>query len=690
MTRPTLLLHGNFFRPSGFTYVNQKLEAGLRARGWNVVRAANDGAPDEPTPVMPTDLYLFHGDPYQFLPAPARLRVCFAHWEYLRLPRAWRKGLNETFDLVIAPSHASARVYAASGVKIPIVVFPAAFDPREFHPRVPAWDAPTHKNFRFVHLGGAHQRRGTDILLAAYAAEFSAHDDVALILKAFHYEHHRAWLEQQLRAYESPDAPAIVYVRETFDSVAPIFAASDVGVYPLRAECFGLPVLECIAGGRRVIVTRGTALDDFCSDANADFIEAHIVEQDDHTHYEPAVTQLRAWMRRAYERGKPDAAQQTRVAATVAPRTWEHSLDVLADALTARLQNASRAMTVQPAPRKEKIFPDAFRFLVVAPAFLDWDLGTYLTNILRAQQLQTDTFAYRDSGDRYSTNVKLRAHVEQTRPDVIIGLKLDNIEADTLEAVRAMGCRVVLWHVDCFDENIPPQMARLVPAVDAFLITAQGMVEKYAALSKTPVHWLYEGVYTSAFPDVEIPAPQLPLYQSQVAFVGNLLHPPVKDESLALRRFRLLERVSEKFALKIWGVQGNPSARARWGNRSPLIEWHAHHAELVKICRASDIVLGLNTINTIPLYFSNRVFLTLACGGFLLTHYVPRMQEMFTNHEHLVWFHSDDECLELMAHYLARPKERARIAAAGKQWTRAKYRMETQIEKLLRVVEALI
>lgn len=689
MTRPTLLLHGNWNRPSGFTYINRKLEHGLRARDFEVRLAPNDGASDTPVPVAPPDIYLFHGDPYEFLPAPARLRACFAHWEYLQLPGAWTGALNENFDLVIAPSQVSARVYQASGVKIPWIVFPAAVDIREFHPGASAWNAPTQKQFRFVHLGGAHQRRGTDVLLAAYAAEFSGHDDVALIVKAFHYEHHRTWLEQQLRAFEAPDAPEIVYVRDTFDSAAPVFAAADVGVYPLRAECFGLPVLECIAGGRRVIVTRGTALDDFCSDANADFVKARRVESGDHTFLEPDILRLRALMRRAYECGKPTAAAQARVAATVANWTWEHSLDILADALHEHLKGAHRTLFRNPLPPARKTVPGAQRFLVIAPAFLDWDLGTYVANVLRARGLETDTFAYRSAGDRYSTNIKLRAHAEHTRPDIIIGLKLDNIEAETIQELRAAGSRVALWHVDCFDENIPPQPARLVPAVDAFFVTAQGMVEKYAALSATPVHWLYEGVFTQAFPDVEIPAPQIPLYQSQVAFVGNLLHPPVADETLALRRFTLLERVSEQFELKIWGVQGNPASRARWGSRSPLIEWHAHHVELVKICRAAGIVLGLNTINTIPLYFSNRVFLTLACGGFLLTHYVPQMETMFSNHEHLVWFHSDDECLELIAHYLRRPLDRARIAAAGKQWTRENYRIETQIEKLLRVMREL-
>ena len=121
---------------------------------------------------------------------------------------------------------------------------------------------------------------------------------------------------------------------------------------------------------------------------------------------------------------------------------------------------------------------------------------------------------------------------------------------------------MALWHVDCFDETIPAQTARLVPQVDVGFITAKGMLAQYAALSKTPVHWLFEGAFLPGFSPVEIPPAQQPLYQAEVAFVGNLLHPPVQDPTLALRRFQLLERVSAQYNLKIWGVQGNPQARA--------------------------------------------------------------------------------------------------------------------------------
>src|SRR5262249_18513973 len=81
-------------------------------------------------------------------------------------------------------------------------------------------------------------------------------------------------------------------------------------------------------------------------------------------------------------------------------------------------------------------------------------------------------------------------------------------------------------------------------------------------------------------------------------------------------------------------------------------------------------------------YFSNRTFLTLASGGFHLTGYVPGLETMFDDHRHLVWYRSDDECLDLIAHYLDRPAERAAIAAEGQRHVRERYPLAGQVRRL--------
>lgn len=343
------MLHGNFKRPCGFTVINKRLAQALAQCGFDIWQMPID---DDtlPLPHGLPDVYLFHGDPYDFRYAPGRINGVFLHWEYLQLPEEWVRKINATYDFVVAPSQPSLEVYAQSGVNLPLFLFSAAVNQAEVHPDVEPWLAPTQKSFRFVHLGGAHARRGTDLLLQAYAEEFSAADDVALILKAFHYEHHRAWLATHLAQFKAPNAPEIVYVHETLPSVVGVFTASDVGVYPLRAECFGLPVLECIASGRRVVVPRGTGLDQFCSDMNADFVRAEHEEAGEKTGLIPSVAHLRRLMRTAYERGKPSRAEQGKTAVSVQHFTWQNSTQQLATSLKQHLRQGPPTAKFDPLP----------------------------------------------------------------------------------------------------------------------------------------------------------------------------------------------------------------------------------------------------------------------------------------------------------------------------------------------------
>ena len=76
-------------------------------------------------------------------------------------------------------------------------------------------------------------------------------------------------------------------------------------------------------------------------------------------------------------------------------------------------------------------------------------------------------------------------------------------------------------------------------------------------------------------------------------------------------------------------------------------------------------MLGRDWNTGVGWYFSNRTWFTLGCRGFLLTNYVPGLEDIFENHDQLVWYRSTEECLELIRHYLERPDERRRISESG-------------------------
>jgi|GEM_PF-4374037 len=64
-------------------------------------------------------------------------------------------------------------------------------------------------------------------------------------------------------------------------------------------------------------------------------------------------------------------------------------------------------------------------------------------------------------------------------------------------------------------------------------------------------------------------------------------------------------------------------------------------------------------------FTSGRTFRTLMSGAFLLIRYFPGIENIFVNHRHLVWFHSDAEGLRSIEYYLTHADEREQIAHQG-------------------------
>src|SRR6185295_15420399 len=93
----------------------------------------------------------------------------------------------------------------------------------------------------------------------------------------------------------------VLWIHAETRSLAPYFAAANVGVFPHRGEGFGLPILECIASGRPVIATRGTGPDAFCNRSNSWPIRTRRVRRNGRVELEPDWNHLRALLRAAYE-----------------------------------------------------------------------------------------------------------------------------------------------------------------------------------------------------------------------------------------------------------------------------------------------------------------------------------------------------------------------------------------------------
>jgi hypothetical protein len=161
-------------------------------------------------------------------------------------------------------------------------------------------------------------------------------------------------------------------------------------------------------------------------------------------------------------------------------------------------------------------------------------------------------------------------------------------------------------------------------------------------------------------------------FGSDIAFVG-------KPKPL---RINLINKINERFDLKVYGP-GWKGTGISIGRNAITPRSYA------QVCAGTSVMLGADVVRDVPLCFSNRTYIIMGCGGFLLTSYVPGLEEIFENRKHLVWYESDEECLELIDYYLKNPDERRVIADEGYRHVHEHYTYDHFVKRLLDTVSGL-
>jgi Glycosyl transferases group 1 len=160
-------------------------------------------------------------------------------------------------------------------------------------------------------------------------------------------------------------------------------------------------------------------------------------------------------------------------------------------------------------------------------------------------------------------------------------------------------------------------------------------------------------------------------WASEVAFIGR----PSTDY-----RIELLKSIQQRFYLKAWG--------ARWqkfGISCPKVRIYPE--EYARICYATPIMIGCDYNHETDSYFSNRTWITLGCGGFLLTSYQIGLENIFTKGHHLEWYHGREECLDLIDYYLKHEDQRRRIARNGYEFAHAHRTYDVVMDEVLSHIE---
>ncbi|KAJ01639.1 hypothetical protein PM02_18220 [Sulfitobacter mediterraneus] len=325
-------IEGPFDSSYSLAAVNRETARALRRANWPVALFSAEG----PGPYEPDLAYLkSHPDLLPLMQAADRLtettaditsrnmfpprcddmrsRYNLLHgyaWEETGFPTTYRRDINAHLQGLLVTSPHVRRVFINAGIRVPITVVGNGVDHLKTRPARLPFALPKRK-FRILHVSSCFPRKGTDVLLKAYAEAFAgdskAEKEVCLIIKTHDNPHNTIAADVAALQADHPILPPIVV--ETTDlspaQLQRLYKKANLLVAPSRAEGFCLPIAEAVLAGTPVLTTGWSGQTIFRDNPMVKFIDYHFESAGSHLETsnsvwaEPSVSHLASLLRTA-------------------------------------------------------------------------------------------------------------------------------------------------------------------------------------------------------------------------------------------------------------------------------------------------------------------------------------------------------------------------------------------------------
>lgn len=297
--------------------------------------------------------------PDQFHRGFGNYHIGYTMFEVDRISDVWVVMCNK-MDEVWVPSTFNYHTFSKSGVDSKkLKVMPFGVDAELFNPKVEKLKLlGTEDKFVFFSDFQWSIRKGWDVLLEAYYAEFDRGEDVCLVLKVYEAlpgaPQSEAVILNDVKSIKrkfSKALPKVLWFRHMIeDSRMPnLYKAADCFVMPTRGEGWNLPLIQAMSMEIPSIVTNWSAHTDFATESNAYMIDFEMIETHssllwhpgyrDAFYANPSVEHTRALMRQVY-----DKHEEAKVKAEIGRDeilkewTWKHA----AKRIVKRLEEVQR------------------------------------------------------------------------------------------------------------------------------------------------------------------------------------------------------------------------------------------------------------------------------------------------------------------------------------------------------------
>jgi len=273
----------------------------------------------------------------------------------------------QNYEEIWTTSNWSASILRKYVKNKPIYAVCTGVDPELYCETGPKFDfKPNIKGFVFLSVFAWNYRKGWDVLCKAYFDEFSAQDDVSLLIMSRYQsgksKHHREKIkldiENVMKDFPNKDMPHLVRLNQVIaeKDMPKLYRAAHAFVLSSRGEGGGLPSLESSMCGLPLIMTNCSGQQDYLRENNSYMIEIDKLNKIQpgqfNIHYWdgqefPMLTspyvhdQLKRAMRRAYENKEESKQKNKNMQELILNNfTWKHT----AQSASARIEEIQKRM----------------------------------------------------------------------------------------------------------------------------------------------------------------------------------------------------------------------------------------------------------------------------------------------------------------------------------------------------------
>ena len=267
------------------------------------------------------------------------------------------------------------------------------------------------------------------------------------------------------------------------------------------------------------------------------------------------------------------------------------------------------------------------------------------------------------------------AIIKKENIDTVLISKAPELTVYNLSELKAAtGCKIIWWTFDYMAARGNREWFISLAQLSDMCFMTDGTDEdgfyKKHGVNRIELHQGFDPHIHRPYEDYNNYKEDAEKYTCDVAFLGSMYTSRRKE----LRRF-LQSNYHESF--KYWGRDYAVDTE-QWGD------------DFRKAVKHSKIIIGDNFTNDVHGYWSDRVYLTVACGGFFLGSYVNGLENKFklgVDGEIDAWNDFDD-LKNKIDFYLQHDEIRNKVKERGKQLVRNRDSYDDRVKMLLDTLEA--